>query len=244
MKKIYFTFLILFFVFSSLAEDWKPDEWLFAKPVFLPRPTKEESNKINEATKQKELFPWSFYKKMFLKLPEKFELLQGAKIITPFGTTSWEKVGEVGECPAIEESIPESSVFFAAKYWVSTEKQDADLWFASSDAVKIWQNGKEIFNFSQNRPYRSTRKSFVKTELKKGTNIFVFSVINGEGFGMVGARLYPKKSAIYPGLFLETTKLLETKKFVKLDFYWVPSAIIKPRKKGILFKNHCVGFFL
>ncbi len=235
MKNNYFIFLSLLFVFSSSAEDWKPDEWLLTLPVLIPAPTKEERNARDEKTGQKNMYPRSYYKRILKTIPEKFETKSRAKIVTLFGTTKWEKVSANGECPMIKEPVPECSVFFAAKYWISSENQEADLWYGSSDGVKIWFEGSEIFEYRQARPYFCKLISYIPVTLKKGTNIFVFAVVNGEGDGMLGARLFPKKSAVYPGLFLDTKNPVETKQFIELDFYWKPAGIITPRKE--VYKN-------
>ena len=231
MKNNYFIFLILFFVFSSSAEDWKPDAWLLTSPVLIPAPTEKERNAVDEKTKHKNMYSRSYFKRMLKAMPEKFDIKSGAKIVTSFGTTKWEKVRSVGECPLIKEPVPECSVFFSAKYWISTEEQEADLWYGCSDGVKIWFDGKDIFEYPQARPYFCKLRDFIPVILKKGTNIFVFAVVNGEGDGMLGARLFPKKSAVYPGLFLDTKNPVETKQFVELDFFWIPAGIITPRKE-------------
>jgi len=236
MKKIFFIFLSLLFVFTSSADDWKPAEWLLTPPVLIPAPTKEERNARDERTGQKNMYPRSYYKRILNAMPERFEIKSGAKIVTPFGTTKWEKVSADGECPLIKEPVPECSVFFAAKYWISSEDQEADLWYGSSDGVKIWFDGNEIFEYPQARPYFCKLRGFIPVTLKKGTNIFVFAIVNGEGDGMLGARLFPKKSAIYPGLFLDTKNPVETKQFIELDFYWKPAGIVTLRKE--VYKNH------
>ena len=236
MKNNYFIFLSLLFVFSLSANDWKADEWLLTPPILIPAPTKEERNAIDEKTKDKNMYPRSYFKWMLKAMPEKFETKPEAEIITPFGTTKWEKVSAVGECPFIKKPVPECSVFFAAKYWISSENQEADLWYGSSDGVKIWLNGKEIFEYPQARPYFCKLRDFIPVTLKKGTNIFVFGVVNGEGDGMLGARLFPKKTAVNPGLFFDTKNFVETDEFIELDFYWKPVGIITPRKE--VYKNH------
>ncbi len=230
MKKIYLIILILLFGFSSFAEDWKPEEWLFAAPVFLPSPTKVERNEINPITKEKELFPKSFHKRILEELPDKINAVPDINLITPWGTTKWKKVFAVGECPAIEKPVPEGAIFFAAKYWISPEAQLAELWFGSDDASTVWLNNEKIITHAGNRAYKYGG-NVLQVSLKSGTNIFVFAVINGEGPGMVGAHLFPRDFAIYPGLFLDTKNPVETEEFIELDVYWFPAAIVKPRKK-------------
>ena len=238
MKKIYFTIIFSLFVYFSFADgnlrlqidDWKPDEWLFAAPVYLPSPTKAERNEINPTTKEKELFPKKFHKRILEELPKKFVAEPDTELITPWGTTKWEKVFAVGECPAIEKPVPECSIFFAAKYWISPEAQLAELWFGSDDASTVWLNNEKIITHAGNRAYKYAG-NVLQVSLKQGTNIFVFAVINGEGPGMVGTHLFPRESAIYPGLFLDTKNPVETEDFIELDFYWFPAAIVKPRKK-------------
>ena len=128
---------ILILAISSFANEWKPGEWLLTAPIYLPSPTKEERSKINPATKKKELFPKSFHQRMFNELSEKIDAAPNMKIVTCWATTKWEEVESIGECPLIKGVIPECSIYFAAKYWISPEKQEAELWFGSDDAVVI-----------------------------------------------------------------------------------------------------------
>ena len=229
MKKlIIFTILIL--TISSFANEWKPGEWLLTTHVYLPSPTKEERNKLNPKTKKKELFPKSFHQRMFDELPEEILPTLNSNFITHWGTTKWERAEAVGECPLIKNEIPECSIFFAAKYWISPEKQNANLWFGSDDAVKIWLNRKEITTCTANRGYKYGA-NVIQVSLEKGTNIFVFAVINGEGPSMIGAHLFPKEYPINPGFFLDTENFVETDDYIELNFYWFPAAIVKPRKK-------------
>jgi len=71
----------------------------------------------------------------------------------------------------------------------------------------------------------------VRVSLEKGTNIFVFAVINGEGPSMIGSHLFPEEYPINPGFFLDTENSVETDDYIELNFYWYPTAIVKPRKK-------------
>ena len=222
MKKL-IIFSILILSLSSFANEWKPGEWLLTTPVYLPSPTKAERN-------EKELFPQSFHQRMFNELSGKISSALNVDLIIPWGTTKWERAESVGECPLIKNEIPECSIFFAAKYWISPEKQEADLWFGSDDAVEIRQNGKIIITCAVSRGYKYGA-NVVRVSLEKGTNIFVFVVINGEGQSMVGAHLFPEEYPINPGFFLDTEKSVETDDYIELNFYWYPVAIVKSRKK-------------
>ena len=239
MKKN-FIFTILIFVISSFANKWKPDEWLLTTPILIPSPTEVEKNEIDKSTKNKEQFPKSFYQRIFDSLPNKCvsNTIVNDKIIMPWGTTEWQIVSAARECPEIVNPIPQCSIFLAAKYWISSEKQEAELRFGSDDAVKLWLNNEHIFTHLGTRGYKHDAE-IQPVSLKKGTNIFVFAVINGIGPAMVGSRLYPEKSAIYPGLFLDTENFVETGEFIELDFYWMPTAIVKPRKKVYEDKPKC-----
>ena len=88
--------------------------------------------------------------------------------------------------------------------------------------MKILQNNKEIFSYPYNSGFISDKHT-VNVTLNKGTNVFVFAVVNGSGIGMIGAHLYPKESAVYPGLYLDTTSPVETGKYISVDFYWMPA---------------------
>jgi len=175
MKKlIIFTILIL--AISSSADEWKQDEWLLAKPIILSL-TSDEKSKIGKNSKETKLTFESFYKRIADSLPENFDTRANAEIITVFGTSKWEKVQSSGEFPAIKNEIPEYSVTFVAKYWISSEKQEAELRFGSDDAAKVWHNNNVVFKYMHNSVYEPD-KNTIPVILEKGTNIFVFAVIN------------------------------------------------------------------
>ena len=119
---------------------------------------------------------------------------------------------------AYKRGYPRCSIFFAAKYWISPEKQEAELWFGSDDAIEIRQNGEKIITCAVNRGYKYGA-NVVRVSLEKGTNIFVFAVINGEGPSMIGSHLFPEEYPINPGFFLDTENSVETDDYIELNFY-------------------------
>ena len=235
MIKIFYIFLISLFSYAASDSDLKPGEWLLSKPILLSFTDNEKKqfDKCKTAKEEAEVFK-KFHKRIFNNISDKFIAKPGNKIITTYGTTQWEKVESVGESPAFPEDFPEYSLVFAAKYWISPEEQEAEFKFGIDDATEIRHNGNKIYKPLHGGAYKAD-KFVVPVTLKKGTNKFVFSAINYIGPGMLGTRLYPKKTAIYPGLFLETKNPLETKEIIEINFYWKPSSIIKPRKK--VYKN-------
>jgi len=102
--------------------------------------------KFDEDQKTKDKEQRTNHLRMFNELSEKIDAAPNMKIVTCWDTTKWEEVESIGECPLIKGVIPECSIFFAAKYWISPENQEAELWFGSDDAIEIRQNGKKNNN--------------------------------------------------------------------------------------------------
>ena len=217
------------FDIKQALEKWEPEEWLISKPINLELVDSEKGG-MNKTKKEANIAYEKFYERIITALPKKYETKPQSIIVTSYGTTIWKRVPPVGENPLLMKIIPECSVMFAAKYWISSKKQEAELRFGSDDAAKIWQNNNEIFSYPYNSGFVSDKHT-VKVTLKKGTNVFVFAVVNGSGIGTIGAHLYPKKSAVYPGLYFDTRGPVETGKYINVDFYWMPVINSNPIKR-------------
>ena len=185
-------FFILIIAFSSFANEWKPDEWLISKSIKISL-TPAEKERVKISSEEEVKVYENYYKKVIAGMPKKIDAKNQTEIITQFGTSEWEIVPPVREYPYFKSDVPEFSLTFAAKYWISSEKQKAELVFISDDAVKVWQDGCEIFDY----PHSSSRHS-VSVSLNKGTNVFVFAIVNSVGAGMIGADLHSAKSELIP----------------------------------------------
>jgi len=146
----------------------------------------------------------------------------------------WRRVGFSDECADLDDNFPPRSCMWARYRWVAAEAGMADLRFGSDDGVCVWQDGQLLYKVGEVRSYRRDSDQ-VRVHLKRGTNEFIFCVLNAGGRGDLGARVYPdEKASAY-------WRSVQTGTVVRLDYYWMPAAGTnqKPRIRICNYKPAC-----
>jgi len=146
----------------------------------------------------------------------------------------WRRVGFSDECADLDDNFPPRSCMWARYRWVAAEAGMADLRFGSDDGVCVWQDGQLLYKVGEVRSYRRDSDQ-VRVHLKRGTNEFIFCVLNAAGRGDLGARVYPdEKASAY-------WRSVQTGTVVRLDYYWMPAAGTnqKPRIRICNYKPAC-----
>jgi len=146
----------------------------------------------------------------------------------------WRRVGFSDECADLGDNFPPRSFMWARYRWLAGNDGMADLRFGSDDGVCVWQDGQLLYKVGEVRSYRRDSDQ-VRVHLKRGTNEFVFCVVNAGGRGDLGARVYPyEKASAY-------WRSVQTSAVMRLDYHWMPAAGTnqKPRIMICNYKPAC-----
>lgn len=97
---------------------------------------------------------------------------------------------------AVLKTVNDKAAGYAVTYIESdTERPDVILAVASNDEGRIYFNGVDIYVFSEPRTLMLDGPDKGKVTLKKGTNVFVFKVINEQNAWQGSMRLLDKSGA-------------------------------------------------
>jgi hypothetical protein len=128
----------------------------------------------------------------------------GDKVTVRGKELTWQKITadtNYFDFNAALKTINDRSVGYAVAYIESeTERPDVILAVASNDEGRIYFNGVDIYVWSEPRTLMLDAPDKGKVTLKKGTNVFVFKVINEANAWQGSMRLLDKSGAPLKGV--------------------------------------------